>query len=146
MSPLEAALEQVASIPGAFGAVLCDFEGETVVARRGPAELPEPALEEARRHVPERLGSRIAPADFLLRLAAAEPCALLALFARQGEAAGAGALEALELGYARVGLLAVRLPEDYYLVVLLDRRAGASFGLARRVAQAVLPAIAREIA
>jgi hypothetical protein len=145
MSGLEAAVAEAAAVPGAFGAILCDFEGEAVAWKLGAAELPGRVLDEARRHVPEGLGGAVAPADFLLRLAGAEPCALLALFGRQGQAAGVGALEALEIGYARVGLLAALLPDDYYLVVVLDRRRARGFGCARRAVARVAPVLAREI-
>lgn len=145
MSRLDQAVSQAAEVPGVLGAVLCDHEGETVVARLGATPIPAEVASEARRHVPRTLRDTVATGEYLLRLAGAEPCALLALFAQKCQAVGAGRLEALELGFQAVGLLVTRLPEDFYLVMVLDRRGPNGFGPARRAARRLAPVLAAEI-
>ena len=125
---------------------MCDYEGESVVTRLGAVELPAEVEARARSHVPQSVELSVATGEFLLRLAGAEPCALLALFGRRSAAGGAGELEALEIGFESVGLVVTRLPEDYSLVVVLDRRGGGGFGRARRVVDRLRDVLAREIA
>lgn len=143
--PLTAALEEAAAIPGALGAVLCDFEGEAVLTRVGTSSWPPALLQEATEHIPEQLPGALSGPEFVLRLAAAEPCALLALFGRGARRAGAGELGTLELSFRRVFLVVERLPEDYYLVIVLDRRAAQGLGRARVVASRLRPRLAAEI-
>lgn len=142
---LEDLVARAAAVPGALGAVLCDFEGEAVLTQLGSTPVPAAMLEGAKSQIPARLSHIGSPADFLLRLAGAEPCALLALFGQRSEALGGGTLEALELGFARVQLLVTRLPEDYYLVMVLDRTVSGGFARARRVAAELHPALCREV-
>lgn len=75
---LEALLEALCDrLPSAIGAVLCDFEGESVVAALGAAPVPPDAEARAREHVPRALALTMPVKEFLIRLAGAEPCALL---------------------------------------------------------------------
>ena len=144
LDALETVIEEAAAIPGAFGAVLCDFEGESVVARLGLNQLPSEIENEARKHVPDALRSELSVGEFLLRLAAAEPCSMLLTFGRSPEAE-AGRLHILEIGFARVGLVVMTLPEDFYLVIVLDRQRTRGFGQARWVAQKLRSRLVREI-
>ena len=131
---LEQILEALcADVPEAIGAVLCDYEGETVVVALGAAEPPAEALVLARDHIPRNLALQMPLKAFLMRLAGAEPCALMRLFAAQCEGAGAGPLVAFSIRYREVDLLVERLPEDFYLVLAVRRP--AVVGLARRAAR-----------
>jgi hypothetical protein len=112
-----------ARTPAAIGAVLCDFEGETVVSALGSERAPPEAEARARDHVPSALSLTMPVSEFLVRLAAAEPCALLRLFGDISRGKGAGELAILELRYAEVEMLIQRLPNDFYLVLLLRRPA-----------------------
>lgn len=111
----------VASLPDAIGAVLCDFEGETVVAALGPARAPHEAETYAREHLPRSMAVSMPVQEFLVRLAGAEPCALLRLFQEQSHLHGSGTLTMLELRYVDVDMIVDRLPNDFYLVALLRR-------------------------
>lgn len=146
MSSLSAAVADAAAARGALGAVLCDFEGEAVLTCVGGTPLSDAVATEAMRHVPEALPAHHSPEEFLLRLCGAEPCALLALFARTATATGAGTVAGYELRFETVGVVVVCLPEDYYLTVVLDLAVPGTLVEARRVAQAVRPRLAAEIA
>lgn len=122
--------ELCAGVPGCIGAVMCDFEGETVVTALGKTSVPEEAEEKAREHVPKQMALDMPVAEFLIRLAGAEPCALLSMLAQRNQKYGAGALGRLELRYEQVELFVDRLPEDFY-VVLVVRSPGLP-ALARR--------------
>lgn len=111
------------AVPSAIGAVLCDFEGETVVSALGPAAPPKEAELRAKEHVPRALALTMPVGEFLVRLVGAEPCALLRLFGDGGRVRGAGELAALEVQYEEVELLIRRLPNDFYLVLVLRRPA-----------------------
>ncbi len=141
----EAAVEEAAAVPGALGAVLCDFEGEAVVTRWGVGPLPPDVEAEAQKHVPNAVRSQVSVGQYLLRLAAAEPCALLMTFSRKTLSRHGGPLDTLEIAYRNVGLVVLSLPEDFYLVIVLDRKRIRSFGHARRVAQKLRPRLVREI-
>lgn len=145
MDALETAVEEAASIPGAFGAVLCDFEGESVVARLGTTPLSESVEAEARKHVPNALKTQFSIGEYLLRLAGAEPCALLMTVGRRLNNGAAGRLNTLEIGYENVSLVVLTLPEDFYLVIVLDRKRMFGYGQARMIAQKVRPSLVREI-
>ena len=108
-------------VPDAIGAVLCDFEGETVVMALGAGDPPPEALARAQEHVPRALGLEMPLKAFLMRLAGAEPCALLRLFQGRCEIGHAGALQGLTMRYAEVDLLVERLPEDFYVVLAVRR-------------------------
>lgn len=141
---LGAAVAAAAHLPGVFGAVLCDHEGEAVIARFGPEPLPEAALHHVASQVPKAVREDAASSDYLLRLAGAEPCAMLALMQQRSERAEAGAIEGVEIGYRRVRVALLRLPEDYYLAVFA--RAGAvSPAWVRRVLDRVRPALEAEV-
>ena len=111
------------AVPKAIGAVLCDFEGETVVSALGRAPPPPEAAARAKDHVPKALALTMPVGEFLVRLGGAEPCALLPLFGDRGRARGAGELRTLVLRYAAIELLIQRLPNDFYLVLVLARPA-----------------------
>ena len=119
-------------VPSAIGAVLCDYEGETVAAALGPAPAPAAAEQRAREHVPRALDLSMPVAEFLVRLAAAEPCALLNLFDGFIQKHGGGLLRALHFRYAEIELLVRRLPEDFY-VVLVVRRAAETASARRKL-------------
>lgn len=134
--PLKAPLQQLcARVPEAVGAVLCDFEGETVVTRLGAAAPPSAAALRAQDHVPKTLAMQMPVAEFLMRLAAAEPCAPLRHFAACTRAGGFGAVHGLEARYAEVEILTECLPEDFYLVLVL-RRPSLSFRARHHLQQA----------
>jgi len=139
---LERILEALcAKVPEAIGAVLCDFEGETVVTALGRAEPPVEAAARAAEHVPKNLALTMPVAQFLVRLAGAEPCAPLRLFSETCLRHRVGELGALEAQYATVELLVERLPEDFYVVVVLRRPAlpGRARYHLRRAAVALAP-------
>ncbi len=119
---LQAILDRlVASLPRSIGAVLCDFEGETVVAALGPSRAPAVAEAYAKEHLPRSMAVTMPVQEFLVRLAGAEPCALLRLFQAQNDAHGSGAVSMLELRFGDVDMIIDRLPNDFYLVALLRR-------------------------
>jgi hypothetical protein len=121
---LDGILENLcAAVPEAIGAVLCDYEGETVVSVIGSAGVPPEAKTEALQHVPKTIGVPAAVEEFLVRLAGAEPCALLRGFGTAAAGRGAGILSALECRYEHVELLIQCLPNDYYIVLILRRPA-----------------------
>ncbi len=136
-------MEQLGAVAGSFGAVLCDFEGEAIAVRLGPAPLPEGSERRLERHVPRSLGSGPSAGTFLLRLAGAEPCALLALFEGPRARFGAGPLLGLDLEFREAGVLARRLPEDHYVALFLGPTADRA--RARRVLEQVVPVLAREL-
>ncbi len=129
--PLEALC---AAVPETIGAVLCDYEGETVVNALGKAAPPDEAKDRATEHVPKNLALTMPVAEFLVRLAGAEPCALLRQFMVGNQAAGGGQLHSFSTGYEHVVMLVHRLPEDFYIVLVLRQPAvegRARFHLAR---------------
>ncbi|MEL6189116.1 MAG: hypothetical protein AAFU79_31225, partial [Myxococcota bacterium] len=69
----------------------------------------------------------------------------LALFGRGARQAGAGELGTLELAFRRVLLVVERLPEDYYLVIILDRTTARGPVWARTAAARLRPRLAAEI-
>jgi hypothetical protein len=142
---LEEILERLTEeVPEAIGAVVCDFEGETVVAALGAAPLPKEALERARDHVPKQIPLVMPIGQFLLRLAGAEPCALLRQIEQRADQRGAGAVRSFHARYENVEILVDPLPGDYYLVLVLRRPALASHArfhlehASRRIAEYVV--------
>ena len=124
---LEETLERLMQeVPEAIGVVVCDFEGETVMASLGAAEPPREAKEKALEHVPKQLALDMPLGQFLMRLAGAEPCALLRMIDQHGRRRGAGAVRSLDVCYEKVEILVDPLPSDYYLVLVLRRPALAS--------------------
>lgn len=109
------------AVPEAIGAVLCDFEGERVVSVLGAAEPPAEAVARAKEHVPRALALSMPLGEFLIRLAAAEPCALLGLFGAAARTHRAGPVASLTLQHQRVELQVFRLPDDFYLCLVLRR-------------------------
>jgi hypothetical protein len=112
-----------ADLPRAIGVVLCDWEGEAVVCAVGSAEPPEEAEARVKEHVPQKMALNMPIAEFLIRLAGAEPCGLLRSFEASGSKTGAGGLEAIEVRYESVEMIVHRLPNEFYLMVLLRRPA-----------------------
>lgn len=135
---LEALCQQV---PEAIGAVLCDFEGETVVTALGRAAPPHDAIVRAQEHVPKAMALSMPVAEFLVRLAGAEPCALLRQFADVGVRRQAGGLRTLEMQYREVQTFACRLPEEFYVVLVTRRPAlsGRARACVSRAAAALAP-------
>lgn len=129
--------------PSVIGGVVCDFDGETVVSAVGAAGLPPGAELRALEHVPRTMTLAMPVAELLVRLAGAEPCALLRLFGGSSGQLGAGPVEVLRLRYEAVELIVRTLPDDYYLVMVLARPA-VSAPLERRIA-AVWPRLAAQI-
>jgi hypothetical protein len=124
MVELEAIVSDLcARLPCAIGAVLCDFEGEAVCCALGSADAPAEAEKRAREHVPRTLELTMPVAEFLIRLAGAEPCGLLRMFEASSEKHGTGHLCSLEMRYGEVEMLVKKLPNDFYLVLVLRRPA-----------------------
>lgn len=118
--PLEALC---AAVPEAIGAVLCDYEGETVVNALGSAAPPAEAEARASDHVPKNLPLTMPVAEFLVRLAGAEPCALLRQFVVGNRAGAGGQLRSFSTVYEQVEMLVHCLPEDFYVVLVVRRPA-----------------------
>ena len=108
-------------LPDAIGAIVCDHEGESVVHAYGASPPPIEAEAEARARMPRDFQSQLGAREFLLRLAGAEPCAVLRLIEQGGLRQGAGALSSLELRFAAVEMLIRRLPEEFYVMLALKR-------------------------
>ena len=124
---LEETLERLMhAVPEAIGAVVCDFEGEAVVSSLGDAPLPHEAVDHAMDHVPKQIPLQMPIGQFLMRLAGAEPCALLRMIDQHGLKRGAGTVRSLHVCYEKVEILVDPLPSDYYLVLVLRRPALAS--------------------
>lgn len=124
---LEEILERLMQeVPQAIGAVVCDFEGEAVIALLGAAEPPLEATAKALEHVPRQMSLDMPIGQFLLRLAGAEPCALLRMIDQHGRLRGAGTVRSLDVCYEKVEILVDPLPSDYYVVLVLRRPALAS--------------------
>ncbi len=124
---LESELERlIAAVPEAIGAIVCDFEGETVVVALGSASLPREAEARALEHVPRRISLEMPVAEFLMRLGGAEPCAILRIAEDAGRRRGGGGIRSLHARYRAVEVLVDPLPEGYYLVLVLRRPALAS--------------------
>lgn len=111
------------AVPNVIGAVLCDFEGETVVSALGSASPPEEAAQAAQEHVPKNVALTMSVPEFLVRLAGAEPCALLRLFGEQCRQHSAGELEGLSVSFRQIRMFVRRLPEDFYVVLVVRRPA-----------------------
>lgn len=114
------------TVPEALGAIVCDFEGETVVSVVGGAPLPRDAEARAMEHVPKRIPLEMPIGEFLIRLAGAEPCSILRHIDQQGRSLGAGGIRSLHARYESVEVLVDPLPSDYYLVLVLKRPALAA--------------------
>jgi hypothetical protein len=112
-----------AQVPQAIGAIVCDWEGEAVVCALGGATVPPEAELRARDHVPRAMELTMPVSEFLVRLAGAEPAGLLRVFGECGERFGTGCLDALEVSYREISILIRRLPNDFYLMLLLRRPA-----------------------
>jgi hypothetical protein len=109
----------VGRVPGARGAVFCDFEGESV-----EMAIHEPALSSYEMKV---FGAQVAAVWLALRSSARER--------------GAGDLLELQLRCAGGTLLCRALPQGYYAVLLLERGAPlAPAAFALRAAAAELAA------
>ncbi len=116
-------IDLCARVPDAIGAVCCDYEGETVVSSLGKANASQEAQARAMEHVPRRMKLTMPLGEFLVRLAGAEPCALMRMFAEIGARVGAGSLQGLSARYADVEMLTHSLPNEYYIVLLVRRPA-----------------------
>jgi hypothetical protein len=113
-------------VPEAIGAIICDFEGEMVTSVLGAATIPHEAEVKALEHVPKQIPLDIPIGQFLMRLAGAEPCAVVRLLDEHGRRRGAGGFLSLHVCYETVEILVDPLPSDYYLVLVLKRPALAS--------------------
>src|SRR5262245_10045523 len=121
---LEAIVRELcARVPRAIGAIVCDWEGEAIACALGATEAPQGAEERAREHVPRAITLTMPGSEFLVRLAGAEPAGLLRVFGQSGERCGTGELTSLEVSYQEVSVLIDRLPNDFYLMLLLRRPA-----------------------
>jgi hypothetical protein len=107
------------AIPSALGAIVCDYEGESVVHALGQAPLSPSAERNARSLIPRALQPTMSIEEFFLKLAGAEPCALLRMLEEPSRGHGFGGLVSLEMRYQGMDLLVRRLPDEYYVVLLL---------------------------
>ena len=124
---LEEIVQRLAQdVPNAIGAIVCDYEGETVTLALGRAPLPAEAEDHARSYIPRAMVPDVDLGEFLLKLAGAEPCALIRLFDKHSKSHGTGPLTSLDLRYRGVDMLVRRLPEDYYVLLVLLRPALAA--------------------
>ena len=120
---LEAELRTLCAVtPDVIGAVLCDFEGESVAAAMGVAAVPEAAHALAADHVPRTMRLEMPVEAFLLRLGAAELCAFLRSVDASSKTTGGAAVQ-LHLHYENVSLLVHGLPNEFYLVLVVRRPA-----------------------
>jgi hypothetical protein len=127
MIELDAIVRRLCSaVPRSIGAIVCDWEGEAICCVLGTADAPPEAEARARDHVPRAITLTMPVAEFLVRLAGAEPAGLLRMFGQTGERLGTGCLTSLELSYREVSILIDRLPNDFYLMLLLRRPAVTS--------------------
>lgn len=108
-------------VPQVIGAVLCDQQGESIVSALGSADVPPMARQRAKDHVPTNMGLNMPVSEFLVRLAGAEPCALMRQLQMAQIERGAGALDGYVARYADVDVVVEQLPEDLYLFVALRR-------------------------
>lgn len=131
-------------IAASIGAVVCDYEGETVVSANGRAGVPQGAVERALSQLPRTMQSAVSSREFLLRVVGAEPCGLLRSFGERAQARGVGALDGFEARFAEVDLLVRRLPEDYYVVLALRRP--CVMAIAREKLDKTVPVLAEYIA
>ena len=124
-------------VPEVIGAVLCDQQGETIVSALGQATVPPEANERAKDHVPNRIDLNIPVGEFLVRLAGAEPCAVIRQLQAAQTEQGAGSLDAYVARYSQVDLIVEQLPEELYLFIALRRPAsvGRTRFYTRRAAQ-----------
>jgi hypothetical protein len=114
---LELILRQLcAAVPRAIGVVLADDDGESIVTVRGSAELPRGAREEAARHIPRALLATTDVEQLALRLAGAEPSAVLRLI-------GPGRFTAYEVRHREVDVLVERVDDELYVVLFVLRPA-----------------------
>lgn len=120
-------------VPRSIGAIVCDWEGEAICCALGGTEAPPEAEARARDHVPRAITLTMPVSEFLVRLAGAEPAGLLRMFGQAGERLGTGNLASLELSYREVSILIDRLPNDFYLMLLLRRPAVTSTAKRRMV-------------
>jgi hypothetical protein len=114
-------LRLVGELPEAIGAVVCDEEGETVMAMLGRADIPPEAEDRALEHVPRTLALEMPVGQFLLRLCGAEASTLIRTLDTHSRSRGAGAFASLHARYERVEVIVEPLRDDYYLVLVLDR-------------------------
>jgi predicted regulator of Ras-like GTPase activity (Roadblock/LC7/MglB family) len=112
-----------AQVPRAIGAVVCDWEGEAIACAIGRGDAPKGAEARAREHVPRAITLTMPVSEFLVRLAAAEPAGLLRTFEESGARFGTGGLTSMQVSYAEISVLIDRLPNDFYLMLLLRRPA-----------------------
>ena len=108
-------------VPQVIGAVLCDSQGESIVSALGLAEVPPMARQRAKEHVPTNMGLNMPVNEFLVRLAGAEPCALMRQLQMAQIERGAGTLDAYVARYEDVDVVVEQLPDDLYLFVALRR-------------------------
>jgi hypothetical protein len=130
-------------VPEAIGAIVCDFEGETVMALLSDTPIPSEAEARAWEHVPKQIALEIPIGQFLMRLAGAEPCSVVRSLDEHGRRRGAGGFLSMHACYERVEILVDPLPSDYYVVLVLRRPALASHArfhlkhASRRLAEAL---------
>lgn len=103
-----------AAVPRAIGVVLADDDGESIVTVRGSAALPRGAREEAARHIPRALMATTDVELLALRLAGAEPSAVLRLI-------GPGRATAYEVRHGVVDVLVERVDDELYVVLFVLR-------------------------
>jgi hypothetical protein len=140
---LDAVVAALAAIPRAIGAIVCDYEGEAVVHALGRESL-SPAVERgARSLMPREFETAMSVEEFMLKLIGAEPCALFRSFEDPSRGHGVGGMIALELRYQDLDLLVRRLPDEYYVCLLL--RPPALIATAQRRLAEATRALARMI-
>lgn len=103
-----------AAVPRAIGVVLADDDGESVVTVRGSAPLPHGARAEAERHIPRALAATTDVEQLALRLAGAEPSAVLRVLGpRHGRA--------YEVRHGAVDVLVERVDDELYVALFVLR-------------------------
>lgn len=127
MRELEAIVRDLcARVPRAIGAIVCDWEGEAIACALGRIGVGKEAEERAKEHVPRAISLTMPVPEFLVRLAGAEPAGLLRMFGQSGQRLGTGEITSMEVAYRDIAILIDRLPNDFYLMMLLRRPAVTS--------------------
>ncbi len=118
MTSPQALLDELVLQVPMIGAVVGDFEGETVVAALGEQQLSASVLASANSHIPQQMSLSMSPAMFLLRLAGAESSALLHQLREIHASQDGGAVRNVEWNYCQLRYVFALMPEDYWILVV----------------------------
>ncbi len=144
---LDGVLQNLAeSTPAAFGAVLCDEEGETVALYEGCQPPPLGLVARVETQFPRALARPVSAAACLIRWMGSEWRAVSHGFQGLATGTGAGPTLGLELNFSEFQVLVRPLPEDYALCLFL--RPPSVMALARRslerAGQTIIPHLLAE--